>query len=506
MMRIDYPTTSTSFSPGHDEQTKSLRELVYSDRVVVGRASRPGRHERAIKYYSEDSSRYKYNDGGEKNESPDDEPIPIPSEDNNNKEPDEATPPSAMELRIQALQQVLTQLAEQHVNGNVANHNQAPSSVVAPLNHKPMIHSDVPSSSNITFYPRILPPPNLTQSTTVILAMSAQYNFAKRQAIRETWAQGHDNVYFIVGHSNCHTNMENPMDVQMRKDRRTQTTHSCQERDHAFLMQEQLRFRDLIEVPILELYRDIPEKVVQSYHFSITHLPQVRWLVKADDDMFVFVGRVETYLQKYNSYLPMLIGRLIMESPVNRDGKWAEQEYPYIYYPYWPQGSAGHIMSRPTVEYIVENSPKLHRYQGEDVSIGIWLDEAKQQQGGKLRNLQYIHVPHMMQTQGYKEHCQDDTLLIIGHDMKPQALEECMKWNNNEELPKVQAWLDDTADFDPPNRIKSQVDAYNGKAADQSNNAANYTGFRNIFGVSDQERRQRIRQALRGGQQGAINN
>jgi hypothetical protein len=37
-------------------------------------------------------------------------------------------------------------------------------------------------------------------------------------------------------------------------DRRTQT-RSCQEKDHAFLMQEQLRFRELMEVPIVELCR-----------------------------------------------------------------------------------------------------------------------------------------------------------------------------------------------------------------------------------------------------------
>ena len=130
--------------------------------------------------------------------------------------------------------------------------------------------------------PRILPPPNLTHSTTVVLVLSAQSNFHKRQAIRKTWAQGHDNVYFVVGHSNCHENMTNQM---------VDRAH-CQEKENAFLIQEQSQFRDLIEVPKIEFYRGIPEKLVHAYHWSLRHLPLVRWLVKSDDDMFVRVQSV----------------------------------------------------------------------------------------------------------------------------------------------------------------------------------------------------------------------
>jgi hypothetical protein len=493
MRGVDYLTPFSS--SGHYEQTKALLDLgkqhINSDRVGsapqpsrgnsdrVGSAPQPSRGEEANAY--DDFSNPYWRNRDDENEPPNE---PFGEEDNdNNWAPPEPENQSAMELRIPTIEQELTLLAEQHRNVNVTNHHKPH---IAELQlYEPMIHSVAPSSSNITFYPNILPPPNLTGSTTVILAISAQSNFRKRQAIRETWAQGHDNVYFIVGHSNCHENME----IQI-----VDRTH-CQEKDHAFLIQEQLRFRDLIEVPIIEFYRGIPEKVVQAYHWSLTHLPLVRWLVKADDDMFVRVQSVETYLQKYNSYLPMLIGRIIMESAVNREGKWAEEDYPYVYYPYWPQGSAGHIMSRPTAEYIVDNSLTLHRYQGEDVSIGIWLDEAKDKKG-MLTNLQYIHVPRLVQNEG-KQHCQEGTYLMIGHDMKPRDLEHCMKSLASDELPPIRAWMDDSAQFGPPNR-ESVV--YNGNAKQAGpSNAANYAGFRNIFQVPDQERRARLRLALGAG-------
>ena len=488
MRGVDY--LSSFSSSGNYEQTKSLLELgkqhIYSDRV--GSAPQPRRVEQSNTYQYDDYANPYSRNRDDENKPPDE---PFSEDNNNNWAPPEPETPSAMELGIETLEQELTQLAEQNWNVNAANHHK-PHDVAELQLYKPMVHSVAPSPSNITFYPRILPPPNLAHSTTVVLVISEQSNFRKRQAIRETWARGHDNVYFIVGHSNCHENME----IQM-----VDRTH-CREKDNAFLVQEQLRSRDLIEVPMIEYYRGVPEKVVQAYQWSLTHLPHVRWLVKADDDIFVRVQSVERYLQKFNSYIPMLIGRIIMESPVNREGKWTEQEdYPYVYYPYWPQGSTGHIMSRPTAEYIVDNSPKLRRYQGEDVSIGIWLDEAKEKGGNALTNLQYIHVPRLVQNEG-KGHCQEGTYLMIGHDMKPRDLEQCMKWND--ELPPIRAWMDDSAEFEPPNRIKFTEDAYNGNAKEASqSNAAN---FRNIFGVSDQERRARLRQAIGGGGEEAASN
>jgi hypothetical protein len=357
-------------------------------------------------------------------------------------------PPSRIETRIQQVKRQLFKSAREHQKANIEGKGNRTAS---DSSYQTMNHSVAPSSSNITFFPPILPPPNLTNSSTIILVVSAHSNFDNRQAIRETWAHGHDNVYFVVGHSNCHYEREesSKVDVVVVDD-----SDNCQAKDHAFLLQEQLQFRDLIEIPILEHYREIPEKVVQAYHWTIAHLPQAQWLVKVDDDVFVRVGSIEQYLIKYNSHVPLLLGLLRPQSLVHRTGKNAEVKYPYLYYPYWPQGSCGHMVSRATAEYLASNSPNLHRYQGEDVSIGIWLDEANKDHDHQLLpDLQYIHIPKLVSSAKVKAcHVDAGTFFIVGHDLTPDDFQRCYDWNDEIPMPLVQVWEDAPADLPPPIR------------------------------------------------------
>ena len=356
-----------------------------------------------------------------------------------------AEPPSRIERRVQQVKRQLFKSAQEHQKANIDGNRNRRSTTS--YRYQPMNHSVVPSSSNVTFFPLILPPPNLTNSSTVILVVCAHANFEKRQAIRETWAHGHDNVYFVVGHSNCHREEEDASKVDA-----VVASDDCQEKDHAFLFQEQLQFRDLIEIPIVEHYRQIPEKVVQAYHWTITHLPHVQWLVKVDDDAFVRVSTIEQYLIRYNSHVPLLFGLLRSQALVRRTGKNAEVQYPYLHYPYWPQGSCGHIVSRVTAQYVARNSPNLQRYQGEDVSIGIWLDEANQDHDHQLLpDLQYIHIPKLVSPAKVKAcHPNAGTFFIVGHDLTPDDFQRCYDWDDEIPIPRVQVWEDGPADLPPP--------------------------------------------------------
>ena len=83
-------------------------------------------------------------------------------------------------------------------------------------------------------------------------------------------------------------------------------------------------------------------------------------------------------LRKYNPTIPIMIGRVERSSTPHLHGKWAESpEYTKRYgeyYPPWAFGSAGHVISRPIADYIATAPPsKLSFWQGEDVSIGVWL-------------------------------------------------------------------------------------------------------------------------------------
>ena len=287
-----------------------------------------------------------------------------------------------------------------------------------------------PFDQPIDFLTRILPPPtrifnvgvDKRKSNVVVLVLSHQGSFVKRQAIRETWARNHSsNVLFVVAQSDCsefeHDLMSSSVgnggddigklqqapDViyidddiqktnkqQVMDHRRLDTIHddinlthtnystrSCDDIDHNFLRLEQQRYQDLLEIPMKEHYDRLPEKLLQAYHWVVHNLPHVEWIVKSDDDMYVRYHSLESYLKKYNCNSPMVIGEIIDKSPVSRHGKWAEFDYPYDYYPMWPKGSAGHVVSKEVAQYLSKMSESLHRYQGEDTSIGIWLDEAQ---------------------------------------------------------------------------------------------------------------------------------
>jgi len=73
-----------------------------------------------------------------------------------------------------------------------------------------------------------------------------------------------------------------------------------------------------------------------------------------------------------------VIGKLVSNAKVQRTGKWAEQmeDFPHPFYPKWPKGSAGHIISRPIATYLASHINSLHRFQGEDAALGIWVDDA----------------------------------------------------------------------------------------------------------------------------------
>ena len=238
----------------------------------------------------------------------------------------------------------------------------------------------------------------------------------------------------------------------------TTTTISltCDQIDHNFLRLEQERYQDLLEIPMKEHYNRLPEKMIQSYNWVLNNdkglFPNVKWIAKADDDMFVNVQNLERYLRKYNSDIPMIIGEIIYHSPVAKEGKWREDDYSKDFYPYWPKGSAGHVLSRAAAKYITETSESLHRYQGEDVNIGIWFDNARK--SGDLQDVTYIHANKLFSSSGKKSCDWDAHALIVGHELSLDDQLECQKkhFNKNddgeEEKWSEAAWLDIPSDFE----------------------------------------------------------
>jgi hypothetical protein len=297
-----------------------------------------------------------------------------------------------------------------------------------------------PPDQSIDFLIPFLSPPKIDvgNTTIVILVPSHQGSFVKRQAIRETWKSvtkhntSTTEVVFVVAQSDCEE-FDSDLDVNTRASTIANSSPTCDEVDHNFLELEleleQERNQDLLEIPMKEEYNRLPEKMMQAYNWAVKNIPNLKWVAKADDDMFVDVRNLEKYVKKYNFEIPMVIGEIIYHSPVAKSGKWAEYDYPENYYPYWPKGSAGHVLSRATLEYITENSESLHRYQGEDTSIGIWLHEARI--SGRLNDVTYIYAPRHFISSGIYVCEVGANVIMIGHELTPGDQMFCQEAANN---------------------------------------------------------------------------
>ena len=244
-----------------------------------------------------------------------------------------------------------------------------------------------------------LPPPNITNQSTVVLVLSARKNFERRNAIRETWAKDNDNVFFVIGgpipSDKEGMDMNNPLSTS------------------SLLFLEQERFADMIDSIHPESYKSLPYKL----HFGMRHImrnmPNVNWIVKADDDVVVRVKLLQYFvLRKFNPNHPMVIGSVAVGAKPHRTGKWAEDPvYTAEEYPPWAFGSAGYVVSRPVAQYVADN--EHYYYQGEDAGLGIWLDQSPLQ-------VTWVDSPELRKDEG----C-EDKLYIIGHDLNTDAIRNC---------------------------------------------------------------------------------
>ena len=258
--------------------------------------------------------------------------------------------------------------------------------------------------------------------TMVVLVLSRRDVFETRQVIRDTWAKGHANVFFVLG-TCC------PIPPSFRKqwtceqarvpsDKEQKTWDAqCHSTDKR-LSGEQADHGDLVRISEVDVYRHLPQKVKAAYAWAVEHT-SARWFVKTDDDSVVRVDTLEHYLATtYDAEKPVVVGSISKGWGVPKSGKWAELSYPKSKYPNFPLGSNGHVVSHPVASYLVEHRETLFNYQGEDVSIGIWLDESP------LRdNVQWVSSKHIAN----HGNCKDPDMWMIGHNIKTATMKDCFK-------------------------------------------------------------------------------
>lgn len=242
----------------------------------------------------------------------------------------------------------------------------------------------------------------------IILVFSARENFARREAIRQSWAKNKSNIYFMVGE---------PCDIppEFRSD------YSCRSESSVPLLKKQTfakkeaeithqlaNEKNVVVLPMQDTYRNLPLKLRLSYEWALAHKPL--WILKVDDDCFVRVEKLNRAAAKWNTSQMILRAAGWQRGYPAKSGKWKELKWKGMY-PKFPAG-AGHIVNYNLAVWVAQSRFEL--YQGEDTSLGIWLHQA---------NFTTNFVEDtQFSTNG---NCHNTTKYVVGHDIRIASMKRC---------------------------------------------------------------------------------
>ncbi|XP_060781475.1 UDP-GalNAc:beta-1,3-N-acetylgalactosaminyltransferase 2 isoform X4 [Neoarius graeffei] len=152
-----------------------------------------------------------------------------------------------------------------------------------------------------------------------------------------------------------------------------QQAHEARLREEEKALQEESHtYGDIVFVDVVDTYRTVPYKLLYFYKWAIRNA-DFSLLLKTDDDCYINVDEVLMKIDHKSLMRSNLWwGNFRQSWAVDRVGKWQELEYSSPVYPAFACGS-GYVLSRDLVEWLASNAEKLKVYQGEDVSMGIWM-------------------------------------------------------------------------------------------------------------------------------------
>ena len=143
-------------------------------------------------------------------------------------------------------------------------------------------------------------------------------------------------------------------------------------REEELIQIEQRKNNDLLFVDTVEYYRNLPRKLLNFYAW-LSKYSSFDFAMKTDDDCFINTTAIANFLLTELPHSnPVWIGNFRSYFRVNLVGKWQDHKYKSLTYPPFPCGS-GYLVSHGVASWIAHNMGVLKQYQGEDVSLGIWL-------------------------------------------------------------------------------------------------------------------------------------
>lgn len=281
-----------------------------------------------------------------------------------------------------------------------------------------------------------------TDQGLVILIVSKQSAFQRREIIRKTWASNFPNNYkFLIGKHSC-LNEVHDTRYQCLKQNDLATSEI-----YPKLLAENDQYNDLFLLDFIDTYHNLTTKMKFGFAKTVEYFePQnlekepktePKWLFKIDDDAIIFQKNLNTILKKYSErlepekylYFGHFISSKVARTSKNGRAKNVELIYPGIHYPPYATGAAGYLMSFNLIKFFVANSKDLTPYTAEDASMGIWINSTPKIKVHTIFMRQYTNSfsTHGFRVcKGYRE--KSHKFISIGHRLSDQQLSDCYKW------------------------------------------------------------------------------
>ena len=97
----------------------------------------------------------------------------------------------------------------------------------------------------------------------------------------------------------------------------------------------------------------------------------------------------------------------------------------------WLSGNFGHAYSRAIAQYVSDNRASLWEGQGEDTSMGIWIDEAPAE---IKRLMEWVKSSYFTGSYMWFEgKCEDSDKFSIGHNISPKTMRKCYEMMDENE-------------------------------------------------------------------------
>ncbi|XP_036452124.1 lactosylceramide 1,3-N-acetyl-beta-D-glucosaminyltransferase B [Colossoma macropomum] len=199
----------------------------------------------------------------------------------------------------------------------------------------------------------------------LLFVKSSPQNFEMRRAIRSTW--GNEayiektlgvtvKVVFALGLP--------PQPLQRKKLQRE-------------LFQEDEKYHDLVQQDFLDTFHNLTIKLLLQLGWTHAYCPHARFLMSADDDIFVHLPNLIHYLQEVDraGVKDFWVGKVHQGSPPirSKDSKYyvSEEMYPWLMYPDYTPGS-GYVLSKDVASKVYQASLTLNAsLYIDDVFMGI---------------------------------------------------------------------------------------------------------------------------------------